>query len=76
MVQKFANNGTFQLVDLDGLLHAYRVNGSHLKKYVSRLMTIVEDVLPGEREPILPILTVEEDYGLALQLLFLTADHE
>ena len=66
MVQKFPNNGTFQLADLDGLLHAYRVNGSRLKKYVARLMTFVEDVLPGEREPILPILTVEEDYGPAL----------
>ena len=26
VVQKFPNNGTFQLADLDGLLHAYRVN--------------------------------------------------
>ena len=76
VVQKFAHNGTFQLADLDGLLHAYRVNGSRLKKYIARLMTVVQDIVPGERELILPILTVEEDYGPALQFLFLTADHE
>ena len=71
--------GPFKVVqkfDLDGLFHVYRINGSRLKKYVARLMTVVEDVMPGKREPILPILTVEEDYGPALQLLFLTADHE
>ena len=58
------------------VLHVYRVNGSCLNKYVARLMTVVDDNLPGEREPILPILTVEKDYGPALQFLFAAADHE
>ena len=36
-------NGTYQLTDLDGALHASRGNGLRLKKYVARLLTVIKD---------------------------------
>ena len=42
MVEAYAN-GTYQLVDLDDTPHGSRVNGYRLKKYVSRMMTVVAD---------------------------------
>lgn len=42
VIESFAN-GTYQLADLDGTMHGSRVNGSRLKKYVSRRMAVVAD---------------------------------
>ena len=39
VMESFAN-GTYQLADLDGTLHASRVNGFRLKKYHARLMMV------------------------------------
>ncbi|MCO5548673.1 hypothetical protein L7F22_002132 [Adiantum nelumboides] len=50
VVNKF-DNGTYQLADLDGAEHKYRVNGYRLKKYLARLMTVVtEEMLLMEKE--------------------------
>lgn len=38
-------NGTYQLADLNGTLHASRVNGYKLKKYYARLMVVVQDAI-------------------------------
>ena len=65
VMEKF-DNGTYQLADLDGALHANRVNGFRLKKYVARMMTLVSDVMLENLVAIVPTLTVEEDYGPAL----------
>lgn len=40
VMEKF-DNGTYQLADLDGALHANRVNSFRLKRYVARMMTFV-----------------------------------
>ena len=69
MMEKFSN-GTFQLADLDDTWHGARVNGYRLKKYISRLMTIVEDSMLQNEVVVLPILTVEEDFGPALANMF------
>ena len=42
VVDKF-ENGTYQLADLGGTKHKYRVNGYRLKKYFARLMTVVSE---------------------------------
>ena len=62
--------GTYQLEDLTGLMHGARVNGSRLKKYVSRLMTVVCDDVENAMHDVSPQLTVEEDLGPAIKLLF------
>ena len=40
MIDCFAN-GTYQLADLDGALHASRVNGLCLKMYHARFLVVV-----------------------------------
>lgn len=69
VMDKFAN-GTYQLANLDGNLHEHRVNGSRLKKYVSRLMTVVEEASLEDRSLKTATLTVEEDYGPAMAHVF------
>ncbi|MCO5591001.1 hypothetical protein L7F22_044977 [Adiantum nelumboides] len=52
VVNKF-DNGTYQLADLGGAEHKYRVNGYRLKKYFAPLMTMVtEDMLLMEEESV------------------------
>ncbi|MCO5579491.1 hypothetical protein L7F22_033346 [Adiantum nelumboides] len=70
VVIKF-DNGTYQLADLDGTEHKYRVNGYRLKKYLARLMTIVtEEMLLMEKDNDKVIENVNEVYGDELQQLF------
>lgn len=69
MVMQVFPNGTYQLADLDGTLHASRVNGYRLKKYYARLMVMVqdavtEDMLSDEGEP------SSVDMGFDLNMLF------
>lgn len=47
MVDCFANS-TYQLADLDGTLHASRVNGLRLKMYHARLMIVEKEVQKEE----------------------------
>ena len=63
-------NGTYQWTDLDGTLHASRVNGLHLKKYIARLLSIIKDDALAIRHDVLPVLTEKEDYGLAMKMHF------
>ena len=73
MVDCFAN-GTYQLADLDGTLHASRVNGLRLKIYHARLMLVEKD---GElEEETDALMTVEALDGEDLKSLFAAADHE
>ena len=74
VVESFAN-GTYQLADLDGTLHASRVNGFRLKKYHSRLMLVLKDeVHEGEETPNEDAVMTEDAKGFTL--LFAAADHE
>ena len=74
MVEIFAN-GTYQLEDLDGTLHASRVNGFHLKKYHSRLMLVLKDeVHEGEETPNEDTVMTKDAKGFTL--LFAADDHE
>ena len=43
MVENCFKNGTYQLADFNGTLHASRVNGFWLNKYFPRLMSMVKD---------------------------------
>ena len=43
MVENCFKNGTYQLADFDGTLHASRVNGLHLKLYHAQLMIVEKD---------------------------------
>lgn len=47
MIDCFAN-GTYQLSDLDGTLHASRVNGLCLKKYHAWLIMVSKDDMLGD----------------------------
>lgn len=38
IVREVFDNGSYQLQDLDGMVHPMRVNGYRLKKYISRVM--------------------------------------
>ena len=68
-------NGTYQLADLDGTLHALRVNGFRLKKYHSRLMPLLKDeVHEGEETSNEDAVMTEDAKGFTL--LFAAADHE
>ena len=72
VVDCFAN-GTYQLADLDGTLHASRVNGLRLKIYHSRLMLVEKD---GElEEETDALMTVEALDGEDLKSPF-AADHD
>ena len=44
VVHKKYANGSYQLKDVDGTLHPYRVNGWRLKKYVTRGPTYIPQV--------------------------------
>ena len=73
VVESFAN-GTYQLTDLDGRLHASRVNGLRLKKYHARLMIMSKDEMPGDEiEPEEAMAVID---GGSLTRLFAAADHE
>lgn len=58
------------MADLDGDLHNARVNGYQLKKYIACMMTVVKDVDVRMPLDLVPSLTVNEDFGLALKHLF------
>ena len=73
MVDCFAN-GTYQLLDLDGTLHASRVNGLRLKIYHARLMLVEKDELSEEET--VSLETVETCDEASLVSLFAAADHE
>ena len=73
VVDCFAN-GTYQLADLDGTLHASRVNGLRLKIYNARLMMVIKDEKAEEEtEDLMSVATVD---GNDFRLLFAAADHE
>ena len=67
-------NGTYQLSDLDGTLHASRVNGLRLKIYYARLMLVKKDELSEEETVCLE--TVETCDEASLVSLFAAAGHE
>ena len=69
VVHRFPN-GTYQLANLDGMMHGAKVNGFRLKKSVSRLMIVVCDGVLDAKHDVVPQLTVEEDLGPAIKLLF------
>ena len=73
VVDCFAN-GTYQLADLDGTLHASRVNGLRLKIYHARLMMVEKDEM-SEGET-MPLMNVETFDTASLMSLFVAADHE
>ena len=73
MVDCFAN-GTYQLADLDGTLHASRVNGLQLKIYHTRLMMVEKDEMPEEET--VPLKSVEPCDAASLVSLFVAANHE
>ena len=68
-------NGTYQLANLDGTLHASRVNGLHLKPYHARLM-IVEKDEGNEEEESVPARNASLFDEEGVQMLFAAADHE
>ena len=73
VMESFAN-GTYQLADLDGTLHASRVNGFRLKQYHARLMMVKKD------EELVDDMQIEQDDATvdagSFASLFLAADHE
>ena len=67
-------NGTYQLADLDGTLHASRVNGLRLKIYNARLMMVIKDEeAEEETDDLMSAATVD---GNDFRSLFAAADHE
>ena len=67
-------NGTYQLANLDGTLHASRVNGLRLKPYHARLMIVEGDEENGKGEAVLAKdAPLSDEEGS--QMLF-SADHE
>ena len=67
-------NGTYQLANLDGTLHASRVNGLRLKPYHARLM-IVEKDEENEEEESVPARNASLSEEEGVRMLF-AADHE
>ncbi|MCO5582167.1 hypothetical protein L7F22_036057 [Adiantum nelumboides] len=68
MVVNYFANGTYQLANLDGALHASRVNGLHLKIYRARLMMVSKDKEPNEE-----VMPEEKDtffYAEGVQMIF------
>ena len=47
-------NGTYQLANLDGMMHASRVNGLHLKIYHAKLM-MVEQIEKVHKDVVPPV---------------------
>ena len=72
MVVDCFENGTYQLADLDGTLHASRVNGLGLKKYFPRLMSVVKDDV-SQMEVVAHTGVVYQDASLTTMF---SADHE
>ena len=73
-VMKCFANGTYQLMDLDGTLHASRVNGLRLKKYCARAMTVSKDETgEEEEEPVGGMVAVDDD---SLAMMFCAANHK
>ena len=68
-------NGNYQLVNLDGTLHASRVNGLHLKLYHAWLMTVTKDEENEEVEAV-PVKDVSLFDEEGAQILFASADYE
>ena len=68
-------NGTYQLANLDGTLHASRVNGLRLKPYHARLM-IVEKDEENEEDESVPARNASLFGEEGVQMLFVAADHE
>ena len=68
-------NGSYQLVNLDGNLHASRVNGLCLKLYHARLMTVTVDEENEEGEAV-PAKNASLSDEEGAQMLFATTDHE
>ena len=75
MVENCFENGTYQLADLDGTLHASRVNGLRLKLYHARLIIVKknEENEEGETVPLKNTTTLD---AASLMVLFVVADHE
>ena len=73
VMESFAN-GKNQLADLDGTLHASRVNGFLLKQYHARLMMVQKD------EELVDDMQIKQDDATvdagSFASLFLAADHE
>ena len=75
MVSCFTN-GTYQLANLDGTLHASRVNGLRLKPYHAHLMVVDKDEEDEEGE-VVPAKTNPLFDEEGAQMLFVAAaDHE
>ena len=55
-------NGTYQLADLDGELHASRVNGIRLKRYYARLMVVEKEDMPEDVEPVKIAFVFDAEY--------------
>ncbi|MCO5614809.1 hypothetical protein L7F22_069093 [Adiantum nelumboides] len=68
------SNGTYQLANLDGVLHKSRVNGLHLKLYHARLMMVEQDELFVEQ--VMSMRDEETCDAASLVSLFTAADHE
>ena len=73
-MESFAN-GTYQLLtDLDGTLHASRVNGFRLKQYHARMMMVQKDEeLVDDMQILQDDATVD---ARSFASLFLVVDHE
>ena len=67
-------NGTYQLANLDGMLHKSRVNGLRLKLYHARLMMVEQDEMDAEQA----MFVKDEEIcdAESLMSLFAAADHE
>ena len=78
LVSKFEND-TYQLADLDGTEHKYRINGYRLKKYMARLMTVVSEEELMDEVMDAETVNVNEVSGEELHQLFtpgISACHE
>ena len=73
MIESFAN-GTYQLANLNGALHASRVNGLSLKKYHVRLMKVSKDGRLEKNSEVVKNMPVFD--VVTLTTLFVVADHE
>ncbi|MCO5574899.1 hypothetical protein L7F22_028693 [Adiantum nelumboides] len=68
------SNGTYQLANLDGVLHKSRVNGLRLKLYHARLMMVEQDELFAEQ--VMYVRDEETCDAASLRSLFTAADDE
>ena len=75
VMEGFAN-GTYQLADLDGAVHASRVNGLRLKKYHARLMMVEKDDEIQKKVKKVHWGNIATVDAASLVTLFAAADHE